>query len=87
MSSDAAEARHRAMKAMQRVEFVFVGAGLWDGGDVFPDGAPVPQVPAVGTLVAFPDEDPRWVVASVTYDYRDGLYWDPVVVVRCEERA
>jgi len=66
------------------VRFTFVGAGLWDGGDDFPDAVPVPRVPAVGELVRFPDESAYWRVVSVAFEYDGGMYFAPVVRVICE---
>lgn len=63
------------------VRMRFVGAGLWDGGDIFPDDVPVPRVPVAGEALAWPDTGERWIVAWVEYDYANGLGFAPVVGV------
>jgi len=68
---------------MAEVRFRFIGAGLWEGGDAFPDPVPVPRVPMVGEFVTLPDESAWWVVVQVEFDYSKGLFYEPVVGVVC----
>lgn len=71
---------------MSKVRLIFVSLGMWDGGDEFPEDVEIPRVPAVGELIAGPDdsEDPigLWRVHSVRYLYTRGFARPPRVEVR-----
>lgn len=67
-----------------KTKLIFEGAGRWDGGDTPPwDDTPFPRVPVVDERLIFPDETEAeaWIVRSVTYDFEQGLYHEPLVVV------
>jgi hypothetical protein len=66
---------------MQKVMFRFLGAGLWDGDDVYPDPVPVPRVPIKGEKISLPEVSGWWEVANVEFDYSAGLALEPVVGV------
>lgn len=56
------------------VELTFVGAGLWDGGDVFPFGdVPMPRIPVIGETIIGPDDMGAWKVSNVAFDYPHGF--------------
>lgn len=65
---------------MAKVRMRFVGAGRWDG-DEFPFPVPIPRVPSIGEWLMMPDTREAWRITDVTYDYENGLNYDPTVWV------
>lgn len=59
----------------------FVGAGLWNEGDLYPDLVWVPRVPIRGERIILPDQLGSWEVETVEFSYPGGLMSDPLVNV------
>lgn len=67
-----------------KIRLRFIGAGLWDGEDVYPyDDTPFPRVPNVGEHIVMPDSTVQWRVVDVIYDFLSGFNYEPVVGVVC----
>jgi hypothetical protein len=67
-----------------KVRLRFIGAGLWDGGDVYPyRDAPFPRAPVRGDFIRLPDETDEWEVLRVTMNFDGGLGSEPTVDVVC----
>ena len=67
-----------------KIRLRFIGAGMWDGGDVFPyDDTPFPRVPVVGEHIVMVDSTVTWCVVDVIYDFDQGFHYEPTVGVVC----